>query len=238
MIERALKRRWHRDLVADPVVHAWVMNLYRAGERHPETVRDYFPSRHAPFAWLAEALDQHRRDEHRHGVMLASLIRRLDQPLDDDVPDADVFNHVIRRCTGRDLAIADDASDAEKRLGVAHFLAHAHHLERRVARSLEYHVEACAAARDDAAEKVFERILADERRHIAYTRAAIDELLPRTVRDEVLAQHQRAEARADLLFSQRQVRRFLNAFPTQVTRSQRMVYRLCAWVQERASDHV
>ncbi len=238
VIEHALKRRWHRDLVADPVTHGWVLNLYRAGERHPETVRDYFPARHAPWPWLSDALERHRRDEHRHGVMLAGLLRRIEQPVDDDVPDADVFNHVIRRCTGRSLAIADDADEAARRLGVAHFLAHAHHLERRVARSLEYHLEACALAGDDAAVKVFERVLADERRHVAYTAEALDALLPRAEREAVMEAHRRAEARANLLFSQRQVRRYLAAFGDRCDRRERLLYQLCAWLQERASDHV
>ena len=50
------KNRWHEDLVSDPVVHGWALNLYRAGERYPQTVADYFPAESAPSPQLAEAL--------------------------------------------------------------------------------------------------------------------------------------------------------------------------------------
>ena len=38
-----IKRRLHRDIVADPVLHGLVLNLYLNGEQYPHRVSDYFP---------------------------------------------------------------------------------------------------------------------------------------------------------------------------------------------------
>ena len=43
-IINAMKSRLHRDVVANPKAHGWVLNLYLSGERYPETVCDYFQS--------------------------------------------------------------------------------------------------------------------------------------------------------------------------------------------------
>lgn len=236
-MEALVKRWWHRDLVSDAATHAWVLNLYRAGERHPETVTDYFPVALAPFPWLAEALTRHRDDERRHGQMLARAIARMGERVDDDVAHEDVFNHVIRRCTGRDFSCDTGAPEGERRETLAHFLAHAHHLERRVATSLGYHLDACQAARSEVAAVVIARIRDDELRHLGYTRGAVYELVPKARGDALMELHRDAEARANLLFSQRQVRRFLRDFPDAATASRRGLYRFCAWLQETSARH-
>ena len=38
-----IKSRLHRDIVADPVLHGLVLNLYLNGEQYPHRVSDYFP---------------------------------------------------------------------------------------------------------------------------------------------------------------------------------------------------
>src|SRR4029079_3277475 len=99
------KERWHRDLVSDPVVHGWALNLYRAGERYPQTVADYFPVESPPEPALAESLRVHRRDEERHTAMYAHAIHALGQPV-VDLDGADVFNVVIRSNTKASFTIA------------------------------------------------------------------------------------------------------------------------------------
>ena len=74
-----VKRAWHRQLASQPETHAWVLNLYRAGERHPQTVLDYFPLEFAPSPELAEKLRRHRADEQRHTSMYARAIAELGQ---------------------------------------------------------------------------------------------------------------------------------------------------------------
>ncbi len=238
MLADVIKRRWHRDLVASPVTHAWVLSLYRAGERHPERVTDYFPARLAPTAWLAGALERHRDDERRHGQTLAKLVRRMGEPLVELTDEDDVFNHVIRRCTGATFEVDESATEDARRLALAHFLAHAYHLERRVARSLELHLEACRDAGVRVVAMAVEGIYRDELRHIGYTREAVYELLPRGDAEGVMALHRRAEARANLLFSQAQVRRFVARFPARVPALRRAMYRFCAALQEEAARHV
>ena len=45
MVIDGVKARLHRDIVADPVLHGMVLNLYLNGEQYPHRVSDYFPRR-------------------------------------------------------------------------------------------------------------------------------------------------------------------------------------------------
>src|SRR5262245_45186735 len=122
------KQLWHRHLVAHPASHAWVLNLYRAGEQHPENVDDYFPARHAPWAELADDLRRHAADERRHARMYERAIERMGRPV-EEMRGTSVFNEVIRACTRARFRIEDgDDADAVRRK-IAHFCAHAHFLE-------------------------------------------------------------------------------------------------------------
>jgi hypothetical protein len=230
------KDRWHRDLVSDPEIHGWALNLYRAGERYPQTVTDYFPVESAPHEALAESLRVHRQDEERHTAMYAHAIRALGQPVVDLDPD-DVFNVVIRSYTTVSFTIAE-ADDAEaRRLKVAHFLVHAHTLEKRIARSLEYHVEACGAAAAPAVTRIVEAVLRDEHVHVRYTAASARDLLTRAEAAAAFAHHGHAEARANLAFSARQVRAFARRFVGRSPAHHRQFYRFCGVVMEQAAEH-
>jgi hypothetical protein len=233
----AIKRAWHRDLVADPATHAWVLSLYRAGELYPDTVDDYFPVAHAPWPWLAEALARHRDDERRHGGMFARAVKLSGHAVEDFAGD-DVFNHVIRAQTPARWRVDERDGPDARRLALAHFLAHAHHLELRVSRSLEMHLEACEQGRAAVAAKVVSAVLADEHRHIGYTRDAVRELVGDAAARAVMAHHRRAEARADLVFSSRQVARFLARFEARATPSRKALYRMCAAMQGLAARAV
>ena len=227
------KDRWHRDLVSDPVVHGWALNLYRAGERYPQTVADYFPAEAAPSAALAESIRTHRRDEERHTAMYSHAIRALGQPV-VDLDGDDVFNVVIRRHTAASFTVGA-ADDAEaRRLKVAHFLVHAHTLERRVARSLEYHLDACARA-DSGVSRIVEAVLRDEREHVRYTSEAAREMLTRAEAAAAFDHHGRAEAIANLAFSARQVRAFARRFTDRKPARRRRFYRFCGAVMEAAA---
>lgn len=228
------KNRWHRDIVSHPVIHGWVLNLYRAGERYPQTVTDYFPVQHAPHAELAENLRRHRRDEERHTAMYAAAIRALGQPVVDADDDRDVFNAVIRSHTGQSFTISDDDSGDAKRLKLAHFLAHAHFLEKRIARSLEYHRDACERAGSHIAERAVTAVLEDERHHVAYTAEAARDLLTHRETAAVFEHHRHAEAKANLDFSQKHVRDFTRMYRALVPFDRVPFYRACALVMERA----
>lgn len=230
------KDRWHRDLVSDPVIHGWALNLYRAGERYPQTVTDYFPVEAAPHAALAESLRVHRQDEERHTAMYAHAIRALGEPVVDLDAD-DVFNVVIRSYTEESFTIADTDDAEARRLKVAHFLVHAHTLEKRIARSLEYHLEACGSAGAPAVASIVEAVLRDEHEHVRYTAAAGRDLLTRAEAAVVFEHHRRAEARANLAFSARQVRSFARRFVGRSPAHHRQFYRFCGVVMEQAAEH-
>lgn len=232
------KRRWHRDVVSHPSIHAWVLNLYRAGERYPQTVTDYFPVQHAPDAGLADDLLRHRHDEERHTQMYAAAIRSMGAEVWNDAADSDVFNAVIRSHTEATFTIADGDERDVKRVKVAHFLAHAHFLEKRIARSLQYHRDACERAGAMVAEQVVAAVLRDEERHVAYTRNAALELLTRRERESLFEHHRRAERKANLDFSRIHVREFTQRYLSLVPRDRGPFYRLCAFLMEEAMGHV
>jgi hypothetical protein len=232
-----VKDRFHRDLAADPLTHGWVLNLYRAGERYPQRVCDYFQSEFAPTPELAADLTRHARDEDKHVTLFAHALKRIGQPV-VELPIGDVFNEVIRSFTPGTFHIVAADPPAARRLKLAHFLAHAHHLEKRVARSFLYHLEACERAGQGDVSHIVAAVYKDESHHVSYTRDAVFELLPRRQAREVLALHRVAEARANLLFSARQVRGFLASFLATTPRHRRALYRLSADLMEGASHLV
>ena len=231
------KLRWHLDLASHPVTHGWVLNLYRAGEQHPETVADYFPAEHAPWPELAQDIRHHAAEERKHVGLYGRAISALGQPV-DDLEGADVYNEVIRECTPVSFAISKTDSKDQRRLSVAHFLAHAHHLERRIARSLEYHLEACHQLDRAGPAAVVQQVLDDEYRHVHYTGLALPELLTHSEYESVMEMHALGEAQANLVFSSQQVTQFLQQYATFVSVPNRMLYRFGAWLMARRTEYV
>ena len=228
-----IKEMWHRDLVDRPDTHAWVLSLYRAGEVHPQTVDDYFPLAAAEDERLRASMARHSADEARHVKIYDRAIAKLGQTL-TEFDGLDVFNVVIRRETDATFATRDVEEADLRRERLAHFLAHAHFLEKRIARSVEYHLEACErAGRADVARAVT-AVHADEERHTTYTLAAVRDLLPPARAARVIAIHRRGEARAKLRFSARQVRAFLARFGAGTKLSHSLVYRTSARMMEAA----
>jgi hypothetical protein len=231
-----LKTLWHYDLASHPTTHAWVLNLYRAGERHPQLVDDYFPVERAPWPELGRDLARHREDERRHDRMYTAAIKRLGEPV-VELGGPDVFNVVIRECTPVPFRIEDGDGPDRVRGQLANFLAHAHFLEKRITRSVGYHAEACERAKSPVAS-VVTAVLADEERHVRYTREAVTELVGRTEAARIMAVHERSEARANLLFSAHQIRECLRRFQSEVPRLHRALYRLLELTMQEAAAHV
>lgn len=231
-LESTLKKRWHDELVAHPTTHAWVLNLYRAGEHHPATVDDYFPVAHAP-AGLDALLATHRSQEAMHVRLYENAVARLGESV-EAFAGLDVFNVAIREHTPARFCIDDSDAPDVKTEKLAHFLAHAHFLEARIARSLEHHVDACERAGQREVGKSVALVLGDEHEHARYTHAGVFDLLPRARALEVLDVHRRGEARANLAFSARQVRSHLARHPS----PSRSVWRFCAFIMEEAVHRV
>ena len=103
-----------------------------------------------------------------------------------------------------------------------------------MARSFAYHMEACETAGQPAIARLVAAVHKDESHHVRYTREAVFELLPRREAAAVLELHRRAEARANLTFSARQVRAFLTHFKAVTPRHRRWLYRLSAFLMEGA----
>jgi hypothetical protein len=221
-IVRGIKRRLHRDIVADPVLHGRVLNLYLNGEQYPHRVADYFPLALVEDAGLEERMRAHLREEDKHVALYRRAIHSLAQPV-VELPTSDIYNTVIRRHTPP-VTVAGRSPRDVRRLTLAHFLAHLHFLESRVAESLEYHLAACAQAASPYPGKAIEVILRDERAHAAYTRAAVLELLPARAAREVLAIHRGAEGRANREFSARELQRLLRDEASRFPRGGRALY--------------
>ena len=233
MLVRAVKRAWHRDLVERPSTHAWVLSLYRAGEFHPQTVSDYFPTAAAESPSLRASMERHLRDEQRHVRLYDRAIQSLGEPM-LNFEGSDVFNVVIRAETPASFATFESQTPDERRDRLAHFLAHAHFLERRITTSLEYHLEACERAGRSEVSKLVQAVQHDEGRHTSYTVEAVHELLPPKRAAQVLEIHRRGEARANLRFSARQVRSFCSTFSSNTRVPSAMLYRVCASIMENA----
>jgi hypothetical protein len=228
-----IKQRLHRDIVADPVLHGLVLNLYLNGEQYPQRVDDYFPMTAGMNAELADQMRSHVSDEEKHVLLYTRAIEKLGQPV-VELGKADVFNEVIRSHTPVSFRIEPADGHDTKTLKLAHFLAHVHFLEKRVARSLEYHVEACAHSSSAYPEKAVTAVLKDEGRHVTYTQEAVRDLLPRAKANEVLALHASAERRANLDFSAAQLRRLAREQRDHFAPTRRMSYLLCARMLQAA----
>ncbi len=232
-----IKLLYHADMVRDPQIHGWVLNLYRAGEKYPQLVKDYFPWKAAPWKELSLQIQQHEKDESRHERLLGKTLQTLKQPL-VEFRGEHIFNHVIRKHTPISFRMNKNDSKENLRLKLAHFLAHAHCLEKRVLRSLEYHYEACEKAGNKRVAKVMRSILNDEKKHVEYTKQAAHELLPARQISSVFKLHHKAEARANLEFSKFQVKNFLNHYAKTTPLSRRALYQFCSWVMGMAARYV
>jgi hypothetical protein len=222
-----IKIRLHRDIVADPILHARVLNLYLSGEAYPHAVDDYFPFKYVDSPQLAQTMQTHLREEDKHVALYSKAIQTLGAEV-LQLPDWCIFNHVIRSHTPRPWRV-DECMDRDARLDrVANFCAHAHFLEKRVARSLEYHYDACAGADCSYAGRVVGLVLADERHHVSYTKEAVFDLVSLRRANEILAEHRTAESSANLDFSYRQLRRLLVEEPSHWPASRTWFYRSCA----------
>ena len=224
-----IKSRLHRDIVADPVLHGAILNLYLNGEAYPHRVDDYFPVGYVSEPELAAQMTRHAQEEDKHIALYRKAINRLGQEV-VELPLSCIFNTVIRNHTEASFSIAANDDPDARTLKVAHFMAHAHCLEKRVARSLEYHVEACAHSASDYPTKAVGAVLADEYEHVRYTGEAVNALLPQRVANQVWAHHRRAEWRGNLDFSASQLRRVLVEHGQRWSGSRRGLYRASAWV--------
>lgn len=232
----SIKGCFHGEMVANPTTHGWVLNLYRGGERYPQRVCDYFQSDHAPTRELATQLRQHAAEEDKHVHLFNHALRSIGQPV-VEIELGDVFNEVIRSFTPGTFRIVDTDSPETRRRKLANFLAHAHHLEKRIARSFAYHIDACERAGRSSVGALVERARRDEEGHVHYTREAVFDLLTRREAQDVMDAHRRAEARANLLFSQRQVRVFLARFGHATPKHRQWLLRICATLMETAGKY-
>jgi hypothetical protein len=137
----------------------------------------------------------------------------------------DIFNAVIRRHTSESFAVREEQNNDERRLRLAHFLAHAHTLEKRIARSLEYHVDACAHSVSPYSVKAVSAVLSDEYQHVRYTEQWVRELLPKAKADAVFTHHAQAESVANLDFSARQLSQLLTSHRKRFPFASRTLYR-------------
>jgi hypothetical protein len=227
MVIDGVKARLHRDIVADPVLHGLVLNLYLNGEQYPHRVCDYFPFAAVEDPELERVMRAHMADEDKHIALYTRAIEKLGQPVTVQPIEA-VFNEVIRRHTPASFALEAGESRDHRRLKLAHFFAHLHFLEKRVARSLEYHLDACAHATSDYPQKVIDAVLRDERRHVRYTREVVSQVLPARHANRVLALHAGAERRANLDFSAHELGRLLREQRSRFPRLRGRLYRACA----------
>ena len=81
MVVSGIKARLHRDIVADPVLHGLVLNLYLNGEQYPHRVSDYFPLAAVDDPALERMMREHMADEDKHIALYKRAIEKLEQPV-------------------------------------------------------------------------------------------------------------------------------------------------------------
>ena len=224
MIAGAIKRRLHRDICRDPVLHGLVLNLYLNGEEYPHRIDDYFPTWAVTDPDLLAAMQSHMQDEDKHVALYRKAILKLGQPV-IELPLADVYNEVIRKHTEQCFRIEQSDSKDQRTLKLAGFLAHLHFLEKRIARSLDYHLDACAASPSEYSGKAVGIVFSDEKHHVQYTRDAVFHLLPAERAKSVLGWHRKAESKANMDFSSRQLAKLTGNYAQHFPRSRRRIYR-------------
>jgi len=235
-IVSAIKRQLHRDIVADPVLHAQVLNLYLNGEEYPHRVVDYFPLAAVEDAALERRMRLHMREEDKHIALYRKAIRALGEPV-KTLPREEIYNAVILRHTPAQPALRREDDRDARTLKLAHFLGHLHWLEKRIAQSLEYHLEACAQGATPYAAKAVAAVLADEYGHVSYTREAVAGLLPARLARDVLALHRGGEARANREFSSTQLRRLVTEHAARFRPARRFLYRGCCALIPEGMNH-
>ena len=224
MIAGIIKRRLHRDICSDPVLHGFVLNLYLNGEEYPHRIDDYFPVWAMSDKHLLAEMKSHMRDEDKHVALYRKAIGKIDQPV-VEIPLPDVYNEIIRSYTDESFRVDEKDSADQRTLKIANFFAHLHFLEKRIARSLEFHLDGCSMSDSDYTEKAVGIVYADEQHHVDYTRDAVLHLLPQERAKKVLASHKRAEARANLDFSSRILSELTRDYSERFPRSTRRLYR-------------
>lgn len=235
-IVSAIKRQLHRDIVADPVLHGMVLNLYLNGEQYPHRVNDYFPLAAVEDHALEQRMRLHMREEDKHIALYIKAIRTLEQPV-LELPREDIYNSVILRHTRASFALRGSDDRDARTLKLAHFLGHLHFLEKRIAHSLEYHLEACARAQSPYPAKAVGAVLADEYGHVLYTQQAVNDLLPARAARDLLAMHRQAEASANREFSSRELSRLVRGHAERFRPARRVFYRCCTSFMQRSAPH-
>lgn len=221
----AIKRRLHLDIVSDRALHAWVLNLYLNGEQYPQRVADYFPF--TADASLNQRMEQHMRDESRHVALYSKALQKLERS-PQEIPLSEVFNHVVRSHTPADFSIREDDEPGRKMEKLAHFFAHVHFIEKRVLRSLDYHLDACAQCEVPYVAKAVSAVHRDEGSHVAYTREVVFNLLTRSRAMQVLAIHAAAERQASIEFSARHLRQLVSNHARCLPGKSKIIYQACA----------
>jgi hypothetical protein len=232
-IINAIKTRLHRDVVANPLAHGWVLNLYLNGERYPETVCDYFQSEYAPTKELADSIVRHASDEAKHVRLYSHALKTIGEPV-VELSQPFVFNEVVRSFTPGTFHITPKDCAEAQREKLANFLAHAHYLEKRVGRSIEYHADACGSYGRYHAAKCVAAVIRDETRHVNYTLEAVHDLVPKRKAQEILDVHRRAEAKANLQFSRRLLRTFRHRFDDGIRPHQKLLNKVCQIIMDGA----
>lgn len=218
------------------MLHGFVLNLYLNGEEYPHRIDDYFPEWAVGDEHLLTAMQSHMRDEDKHVAVYKKAIRKIGQPI-VELPMADVYNEVIRGYTKNSFRIEKHDSADQQRLKLANFFAHLHFLEKRIARSLDFHVEGCAVSPSDYSEKAVGIVLRDETHHVSYTREAVFHLLPKETATTVLKEHRKAEAKANLDFSSAQLSYLTRNYAERFPRATRGIYKHAGRLLEWGLQH-
>lgn len=220
-----IKTQLHKDICKSPELHAFVLNLYLNGEEYPQKVNDYFPEDAVEDSELLLCMQSHMQDEEKHALFYRKTITGLEQPI-VELPMVNIYNYVIKKYTPVSFHIFDSDNKDQKTEKLASFMAHLHFLEKRIATSLSFHLDACHLSPSDYPEKIVNKVLIDEQKHMDYTHNAVFDLLPYSKALKMMALHKAAEEQANLEFSAKQLQTVVSHYKQHLPSSHRWLYKI------------
>lgn len=221
MIPGWSKRLIHRHIMSDHTLHEWQLNLYLAIERAPAMVLDYIPVDEVEDGRLRRDFLRHRAEERKHELLFLRALKRIGGR-DLSFPYEATYNRAVDQagCHHGHRPFRDGIEDMTR------WLLHIHVIEQRGLASFLYKAEACRHAGLEEVSRDIEGILADEERHVGYTREALRDLLGPARAEKRLREALRIESRAHVAYSRRFVEEFLRIGPSHGNQAWKVLYRL------------
>jgi fatty acid desaturase len=160
-----------RDILTCPAARHHLFSIYYTGEAYEEIHPTGVYVEKLP-PWLGRLLARHLSDETRHANVFRSLLAGEGAAPEALAPDEDVGWYCLTH-TVPDVVAKAGGPEAFGEGEAMRYMAFLHALELRSTSDLFALIEAARGLGEEKVARTIESIVADERRHAAYTHAAV-----------------------------------------------------------------